>query len=72
MKKRFGVQFFLDVIQKYLSDDDLTNADARKAIRVTIIGIISYYIQKDVNVQEVNAIMNYITSSNQDFQVKLF
>lgn len=69
-KKRFGVQFLLDVIRKYLSSDDLTNSDATKTVRITIIGIINYYIQKEINIQEMSALVNYIVAARHDFQVR--
>lgn len=69
-KKRFGVQFLLDVIRKYLSSEDLTNSDATKTVRITIIGIINYYIQKEINVQEMTAILNYMLVARRDFQVR--
>lgn len=71
-KKRFGVQFLLDVIRKYLSSEDLTNSDATKTVRITIIGIINYYIQKEINVQEMTAILNYMLVARRDFQVRIW
>lgn len=69
-KKRFGVQFFVDVIRKHLSGNDITNAEATKTVRVTIIGIINYYIQKELSVQEINAIVGYVIVCHQSFQVR--
>lgn len=68
-KRRFGVQFFLDIIRKYLLTIDITNSEATKAVRTAIMGIINYYIQKEVNVQEVNAIISYVVLCQACFQV---
>ncbi|XP_065200473.1 neurobeachin-like protein 1 isoform X2 [Planococcus citri] len=68
-KKRFGVQFFLDVIRMHLSNIDTMNFDAAKAVRVTIFGIINFYIQKEINVQELHAIVGYIVACGNDVQI---
>lgn len=68
-KRRFGVQFFLDTIRKYLLTSDITNSEATKAVRTAVMSIINYYIQKEVNVQEVNAIISYVVLCQECFQV---
>lgn len=59
----------LDIIRKFLSKDDLTNAEATKTVRTMVLGIVNYYMQKEVSIQEINAIVNYVVNCQNEFQV---
>lgn len=65
-RKRFGVQYFLDIIQEYYCIPEyITETDA-KTIRSTLFAIIRFYLQKDVNIREVNVIITFLASIKQD------
>lgn len=59
-RKKFGIQYFLDIIRQYYSTPENISADDAKTIRGTLLGIIRYYIQKDVNIKEVNLNIFYL------------
>lgn len=61
-RKKFGVQFFLDVLRMYYGSPENINFEDAKTIRSTIFAIIKYYIQKDVNIKEVGCIVSFMAS----------
>ncbi|KNC29634.1 hypothetical protein FF38_00632 [Lucilia cuprina] len=65
-RKKFGIQFFLDVIrQHYGTPESITPEDA-KTIRSTIFAIIRFYLQKDVNIKEIGSIIAFLASVKQE------
>lgn len=52
-RKKFGVQFFLDTIRQYYSGNNEAEEDDVQAVRTSLLDIIKYYIQKDLNAKEV-------------------
>nr|NP_647869.3 uncharacterized protein Dmel_CG43367, isoform D [Drosophila melanogaster]AAF47858.3 uncharacterized protein Dmel_CG43367, isoform D [Drosophila melanogaster] len=65
-RKRYGVQFVLDVVRQYYSTPDSISDDDAKTIRATLFGIIKFYLQKDVNIKEVNSMITFLASVRQD------
>lgn len=65
-RKRFGVQYFLDIIRQYYCIPEYITADDAKTMRSTLFSIIRFYIQKDVNIKEVNIIIAFLASIKQD------
>ncbi|KAL5292423.1 NBEAL1 family protein [Megaselia abdita] len=61
-RKKFGVQYFLDVLRMYYGSPENINFEDAKTIRSTIFSIIKYYIQKDVNIKEVRSIVAFMAS----------
>ena len=60
-RKKFGVQFFLDVVRAHyaisptsLSDDDC------KTIRMSLFGLVKYFLQKEVTAKEVIPIVTFM------------
>jgi hypothetical protein len=66
-RTKFGVQFFLDIIKQYFNsiEEDL---DEQKQLRSAVYGIIKYYVQRRIRIEELNALLSSIstlsTSSN--------
>lgn len=59
----------MDVIRLYYTvADPLTEEDAQ-AVRVALLEIIKYYIQKDLNIKEVCVIISYIASVNHEYLI---
>lgn len=54
--------------QHYAVADPLTEEDAQ-AVRVALLEIIKYYIQKDLNIKEVCVIVSYIASVNHEYLI---
>lgn len=61
-RKRFGIQFFLDVIRQYYVTPTALSEEDGQAVRMSIMEIIKYYIIKDLNIKEVCVIIAYIAS----------
>lgn len=65
-RKRFGVQYFLDIIRQYYCIPEFISDEDAKTIRSTLFAIIRFYLQKDVNIKEVNVIITFLSSIKQD------
>lgn len=65
-RRRYGVQFILDVVRQYYSTPDNICSDDAKTIRATLFGIVRFYLQKDVNIKEVNAMIAFLASVKQE------
>ncbi|EDW93372.2 neurobeachin-like protein 1 isoform X3 [Drosophila yakuba] len=65
-RKRYAVQFVLDVVRQYYSTPDSISDDDAKTIRATLFGIIKFYLQKEVNIKEVNSMITFLASVRQD------
>ncbi|CAH1788242.1 unnamed protein product [Owenia fusiformis] len=67
-RKKFGVQYMLDVIRTYYSsieESDLSQEDA-KAIRVSLLGLVKYYIFKEITFEELSQIIAFLTAVKQE------
>ncbi|XP_031626139.1 neurobeachin-like protein 1 isoform X2 [Contarinia nasturtii] len=65
-KKKFGIQFFLDVIRQHYAVPDRLGEEDAQCVRVALLEIIKYYIHKDLNIKEVCIIISYIASVNRE------
>ncbi|XP_034121153.1 neurobeachin-like protein 1 isoform X2 [Drosophila guanche] len=65
-RRHYGVQFVLDVVRQYYSTPDNISNDDAKTIRATLFGIVRFYLQKEVNIKEVNAMVTFLASVRQD------
>ena len=64
-RKKFGVQFLLDVIRQHYSNIDSGNGlshEDQKTIRASLFGLVKFFLQKEVNAKEVSALMSFIFS----------
>lgn len=68
-RKKYGIQFFLDIIRQYYPKPENLSLDDAKTIRVSLLGIIKYYIQKEISVKEVTAILSFIASVKSEILV---
>lgn len=65
-RKKFGIQFFLDVIRQYYAVPVALCEEDGQAVRAALMEIIKYYIYKDLNIKEVCVIIAYIASVGQE------
>lgn len=65
-RKKFGIQFFLDVIRQYYGTPESITADDAKTIRSTMFAIVRFYLQKDINIKEIGAIIAFLASVKQE------
>lgn len=65
-RKKFGIQFFLDVVRQYYGCPECITPEDAKTIRSTIFAIIRFNLQKDVNIKEIGTIIAFLASVKQD------
>uniref|UniRef100_T1J5I8 BEACH domain-containing protein n=1 Tax=Strigamia maritima TaxID=126957 RepID=T1J5I8_STRMM len=66
-RKKYGVQFFLDVIRHYYTSSSTLNNDDVKTIRNSLLGLIKYFLIRDTNHAEVSALLGFLISvKNED------
>lgn len=53
-RKHFGTQFLLDVVQEFFAGSCILPAQDAKMVRDSLLRILRYYIQKEVNIKEVS------------------
>ena len=51
-RRKFGVQFLLDVIRSQYCDNEHLNPEDSKTIRVALFGLIKFYLQREVSAKE--------------------
>lgn len=64
-RKKFGVQFFFDVVRQHYSNEDnkkLSSEDC-VTIRGALFGLVKFFLLKDVNAREVSALLNFMYSN---------
>ncbi|XP_041374666.1 neurobeachin-like protein 1 [Gigantopelta aegis] len=67
-RKKYGTQYFLDVIRMYYSvstDGGLSDED-RRTIRVSLVNLIKFYIVKDITIDELASIISFLTVVKQE------
>ncbi|KAL7731998.1 hypothetical protein ACLKA6_015762 [Drosophila palustris] len=65
-RRRYGILFILDVVRQYYSTPDNICSDDARTIRSTLFGIVRFYLQKDVNIKEVNVMIAFLASVRQE------
>jgi hypothetical protein len=60
-RTKFGVQFFLDILKEYFNSNE-EDVDEQKQLRNAIYGIIKYYIQHHIHIEELNALLSSIST----------
>jgi len=70
-RKKYGVQFLLDVIRQYYASCELLSSDDSKTIRVSLLSLVKYYMQKELNVKEVAAILGFLSSVKEEVLVRI-
>ncbi|XP_055643375.1 neurobeachin-like protein 1 isoform X2 [Toxorhynchites rutilus septentrionalis] len=61
-RKYFGTQYLLDVIQEFFAGTCTLPAHDAKTVRDSLLRIIRYYIQKEVNIKEISALLTFLTT----------
>lgn len=66
-RKKYGVQFFLDIIRTYYTSTEqsgLSDED-NKTIRVALLNLIKFYISRDITADELSQIVGFIVVTKQ-------
>ena len=59
-RRKFGVQFLLDVVRAHYSDNANISPDDCKTIRVALFGLIKYFLQREVSAKEALPLVSFI------------
>jgi hypothetical protein len=70
-RKKYGVQFLLDVIRQYYAACELLSSDDTRTVRVSLLGLVKYYIQKEPTFKEVAAILGFLSSVKEEALVRM-
>uniref|UniRef100_A0A0K8W1H1 Neurobeachin-like protein 1 n=1 Tax=Bactrocera latifrons TaxID=174628 RepID=A0A0K8W1H1_BACLA len=65
-RKKFGIQFFLDVVRDHYSAPDSITPEDAKTLRATLYAIVRFYLQKDVNIKEIFTMIAFLASVRQE------
>lgn len=68
-RKKYGIQFLLDVIRQYYSSCKVLSAEDSKTIRISLLGLVKFYIQKELNVKELSSILGFVASVEEEVLV---
>ena len=68
-RKKFGTQFFLDVVRVHYASCPALNKDDCKTIRASLFGLVKFYLQKDVSSKDVLPIVNFILTVKQEGKI---
>ena len=60
-RTKFGIQFFLDSLRQYFNSSD-EDADEQRQLRSAVYGIMKYYIQRHIHLDEFNALLSSIST----------
>ncbi|KAM7286130.1 neurobeachin-like protein 1 [Ixodes scapularis] len=69
-RKKYGPKFLLDMVQMFYSDCSLLSSDDVKTIRMAVLALVRFYMLRDVNIQDVNAVVSYVLSQKKEELVK--
>ncbi|XP_055544656.1 neurobeachin-like protein 1 isoform X1 [Wyeomyia smithii] len=61
-RKHFGTQFILDVIQEFFGSTCTLPSQDAKMVRDSLLRILRYYYQKEVNIKEISALLTFLTA----------
>ncbi|XP_021704634.1 neurobeachin-like protein 1 isoform X1 [Aedes aegypti] len=61
-RKHFGTQFLLDVIQEFFAANCNLPLQDAKMVRDSLLRILRYYLQKEVNIKEISALLTFLTT----------
>ena len=59
-RRKFGVQFLLDVIRAHYCESTNLSIEDSKTIRVAIFGLIKYFLQREVSAKEALPLINFM------------
>ncbi|XP_077556714.1 neurobeachin-like protein 1 isoform X3 [Haemaphysalis longicornis] len=69
-RRKYGPRFLLDMVQMFYSDCSLLSSDDVKTIRMAVLSLVKFYMMRDVNIQDVSAVVSYVLSQKKEELVK--
>ncbi|XP_064474844.1 neurobeachin-like protein 1 [Ornithodoros turicata] len=65
-RKKYGPQFLLDATQMFYSACGGSEEEDMKMIRKSVLSLVKFYMSRDVNVQDITALVSYILSQKKE------
>ncbi|XP_076368453.1 neurobeachin-like protein 1 [Tachypleus tridentatus] len=68
-RKHYGTQYFLDTIQAFYSNCTLLTTEDVKTIRMSLLGLVKFYLSRSINFQEVSALFGFLITVKEEEMV---
>lgn len=68
-RKRYGVPFFLDAIRTHHTSSTEVSEEENKTIRVSLLGLVKFYLQKECNIKELSALLGFLSTVREEILV---
>ncbi|XP_040297690.1 neurobeachin-like protein 1 isoform X2 [Bufo bufo] len=68
-RKKYGVQFLLDTIRIYYSKENSLSYEDLTSIRVSLFGLLKYFLSKAGTQEEIQSVMGYIAATSDEEQL---
>uniref|UniRef100_A0A182K234 DUF4704 domain-containing protein n=1 Tax=Anopheles christyi TaxID=43041 RepID=A0A182K234_9DIPT len=68
-RRHFGIQYMLDVVQEHFTNNTNLPPQDAKMVRESLLRIVKYYIQKEVNIKEISSILTFLTTTKHEATV---
>uniref|UniRef100_A0AAG5CUG9 DUF4704 domain-containing protein n=1 Tax=Anopheles atroparvus TaxID=41427 RepID=A0AAG5CUG9_ANOAO len=68
-RRHFGIQYHLDVIQEHFTTGTTLPPQDSKMVRESLLRIVKYYIQKEVNIKEISSVLTFLTTTKHEATV---
>lgn len=65
-RKRYGVPFFLDAIRTHHTSSTEVSEEENKTIRVSLLGLVKFYLQKECNIKELSALLGFLSTVKEE------
>ncbi|KFB43539.1 AGAP003395-PA-like protein [Anopheles sinensis] len=70
-RRHFGIQYMLDVIQEHFTTGTTLPPQDAKMVRESLLRIVKYYLQKEVNINEISSVLNFLTATKHEATVEI-
>ncbi|KAG9477212.1 hypothetical protein GDO78_002552 [Eleutherodactylus coqui] len=68
-RKKYGVQFLLDTIRIYYSKENFLSSEDLITIRMSLFGLIKYFLSKGGTQEEIQSVIGYIAATSDEQQL---
>ncbi|CAJ0924516.1 unnamed protein product [Ranitomeya imitator] len=68
-RKKYGVQFLLDTIRIYYSKENSLSSEDLTTIRMSLFGLIKYFLSKGDTQEEIQSVIGYIAATSDEEQL---
>ncbi|XP_044160987.1 neurobeachin-like protein 1 isoform X2 [Bufo gargarizans] len=68
-RKKYGVQFLLDTIRIYYSKENSLSYEDLTTIRMSLFGLLKYFLSKAGTQEEIQSVMGYIAATSDEEQL---